>query len=143
MTIEGRVLRRNFPCGLGGQARAGPTSEGIGLEVAYMADGLRGPDRPHARQGHHPPLPVALFPVERCVPTALVDGGPTEREPEFRALVAAVLHERQILLVGNESGGEGKGMKENSVAGRFVIETKAWAAMADGVKVFVERTPGM
>ena len=93
-----------LPLGLGGQPAAGPAGIGVGLEVADVGHrGLRF-DRPHALEAEVPPGAVLpAFPVERGGPFLGLDREPAVREPEFGPAVAAVVDERLIFRVGDES----------------------------------------
>ena len=98
---------RRLPFELGRQALAGPVREGVGLEVADVADGRARIDRQQPVERHLVPGAVALLPVAGRCPALRVDRRPAVGEPEQRRRVAAVLHEGQPFAIGDAAGRPG------------------------------------
>src|SRR5579859_3997722 len=130
IALDWQPVRRHLPLRLGRQARARPTRVGVGLIVADVADRLRRVDRAQAVQRHLVPAVVAALPIERRVPALLLDRPPAIREPELRARIATLLHEAQILTVGDQAVGKAEGIEELAVARPLVVEGEALEAIA-------------
>src|SRR5579883_3057050 len=96
----GESARRNFPFSFRSEPRIGPARVCISFIVAYMADRLGFVHRTQSAYRHHPPLPIAFFPVQGSVPFFFLDRSPAVREPEQRVLIPSILYKFQVLAVG-------------------------------------------
>ena len=123
-----------LPLLFGGQARVAPARVGVGLEVADVGDGRVRVERQQAAQRLRVPDAVALLPVQRRLPAALPHGTPALRQPETRGVVAAGIHEREVLPVDHRPIGEPIRAQVNGVARALVVERKAVAFVADAVQ---------
>src|SRR6185437_13181466 len=72
-----------------------------------------------------------LLPIEGGRPTQRLNGVPAVGEPEFRALIAAVFDEAKVLCARYRPRSEAKGLKKSPMTGKFVVEAKTIAAIAD------------
>src|ERR1700730_6224679 len=84
ITDDRKIDRSDFPFCFRRQTPSGPTSVGIGLEVAHVTDRFGRIDFAQARQGEREPLAIPFLPIERRTPFLLVDCKPAPCEPEFR-----------------------------------------------------------
>ena len=96
-----RIMRGGLPLGLGRQAGARPTREGIRFVPADVADWPVGIECRKAAQRHLPPLAVTLLPVQRRGPALGLHLGPAVRHPQRRGAIPAVAHEVEPLGVAN------------------------------------------
>jgi hypothetical protein len=125
--VRGRV----FPLGLGREARAAPSCEGVGLVVADVTDRLRGIDRPHASQCEQRPTGTVGFPVQRRLPLVRLDSCPPVREPEVGARIPVVLDERQPVGTRRRAIGERERLQEHDVTRGLVVEREAATLVTD------------
>src|SRR5262245_3517303 len=85
-----------------------------------------------------PPGAVAFYPVKRRVPTLFVQSHPAERQPEFRAVVAVVLDERDVFAVCDRSCCQRKGGNKCLMPRPFVVIDESVALIAYGSDSFFE-----
>src|SRR5689334_16000020 len=113
-----RLTHPVLPLRLGRKSLAGPGGVRVGFVVADVADRQAGVDRPGAVQGVLEPDPVEVEPVERRVPALRLDLRPAVGEPELRAPVATVGHEREPLAVGDQAVGQPVRLQVDLVLGQ-------------------------
>src|SRR5262249_57484577 len=82
--VAGDRQRRggDLPLRLGRQAAARPAREGVGLEVAHVAERRVEVERSHPGEREALPAAVAALPVERRAPAVLLNAAQPLREPE-------------------------------------------------------------
>ncbi len=95
-----------------------------------MGHRRRAIDGLQAFERHGEPLPIALLPVERRVPSIAVDRRPAIGKPQRGGAVASVLHEREPFAVRDETVGQAEGMDEDVVTRCFVVPGKTFAVVA-------------
>src|SRR5258708_28232874 len=97
--FDRNILRCNLPLCLCWQSYICPARIGIRFKVAHMTNWLSRVDLAQATQCHHPPSPIAFFPVQMILPFLLLHCGPTLREPQHRVFIAPLFHERNEFAV--------------------------------------------
>src|ERR687886_682274 len=122
-TVRCRLSRRGeLPLGLGGQSTSGPPAVGLGLVPVDVDDGLVG------RYGLYLIKPAVIPAVASFRPVDRVLGGdgatphPALVAPELAALVAAIVHERGKLRVGDGAARHLEGGDLDAVGPLFVVE---------------------
>src|SRR5690606_32990850 len=92
------------------------------LEKTDMTYGLARVDGSNSSQGELPPAALLPGPVQRRLPAVLLHRLPTERQPQFGALIATRLHEFQVFAAGHQSRGQSMGGAKNLMPWQLVIE---------------------
>ena len=116
-----------LPFLLGRQPLAEPAGAGIRLVVVHVTDRQAGIERAQAIQGVLEPVAVPLHPVARVSGIAGFLPQPAICQPQPGIRVTAVLHEGQVLGVGDEAIGQAKGRQVETVC-RGLVEIKPAAA---------------
>src|SRR3984893_7403967 len=141
ITDDRKIDRSDFPFCFRRQTPSGPTSVGIGLEVAHVTDRFGRIDFAQARQGEREPLAIPFLPIERRTPFLLVDCKPAPCEPEFRTFVTAVFHECEILSICDEARSELKIVEEDPMAWSFIVEREIFALVSNRINAFGKTDP--
>src|SRR6185369_1271025 len=136
-----------LPFSFGGETGAFPAGVGVGFVEAHVADGLVRIDRPVS--GERPQAPVAIsltlvsvhLPIERRGPALVLDFGPAVGEPEERIGVAAVVHEFEVLAVGDQAVGELEVDEVGLVDRHLVVPAPAAFDVAEVVEAALEADP--
>src|SRR5690625_3162091 len=81
ISFDGAVFGGHLPLGFCGESVAGPAGEGVGLEIADMAEGLVGIDGAEAAKSHQPPLILAALPIQGGAPAFVLEPLPAQIEP--------------------------------------------------------------
>src|SRR2546427_5007908 len=96
----------HFPLRFSCQPGPCPTGVRVRFEITDMTDRLMQRHWPKAGKSKIPPTTILLLPIERRAPFLFIDREPSQRQPQFGPLVAAILHERQVLLVRDQPGSQ-------------------------------------
>ena len=141
ITPDRQGHRRNFPFGLGGQARIGPACVGVRFVVTDMTHGFGFRHGSHPGKGHHPPGAIPLFPIQRGLPPFALDRIPTHGQPQLRPFVPSIGHEGQILAVGDQPRRQLEPLDKAPMPRELIIEGETLTVVANPVDAFEKAHP--
>src|SRR5438477_4233889 len=96
-----------------------------------MADWFGSLELSQARQGERKPFAISFLPIERCSPFLFANRKPSQREPEFRTFIAAIVDEGEKLAIRDQSGSQLETLNEQLMARPLVVEHKSEAVMTN------------
>ena len=135
LTRESHLLGlrgRRFPFVLSGEARICPSCERVCLVVADVRHGVAEPDGLTTVHGERGPPVFLLLPVEGGTPPFFLHEIPTGAQPQLGAGIPTVVHEVEVLAVGDEALRNRERSEKNVVSRAFVVEVKPVALEPDG-----------
>src|SRR5579884_3011129 len=74
---------------------------------------------------------IMSLPIQRSLPALLQNSVPSIGQPQLGTAIAAILHELEILAVGNESVLQTKIAEQNFMMGQLVVETESVTGMTN------------
>src|SRR5665213_2795041 len=140
-SLDRHASRRDLPLRLGRQPTLRPPRKRIRLVVAHVTHGLIERHRTSARKRELRKAIAGALPIEWRFPSTVVHHREPGREPELRALVAAVVDEVEILAIRDEPGCEPEVLEKFAVRRQLVVEREALVLMSDAMHAAAERLP--
>lgn len=111
-----------FPFEFGRESASGPVAVGFGLPEADVEQGRGRIETFDAIESADGPFAIAFFPVSGMGAVLLAEPVLAAEAPVVFVFVAAVFDEGQEFAVGDEGGGNGKGVDVLSKSGALVVE---------------------
>src|SRR5438128_1315561 len=102
ISFDADLCSGDLPLGFGSQAGAGPAGEGVGFEIAYVANRLIQIHWPHASACVIPPVVSTPLPVQWSLPELRPYCLPTFRKPQFRSAISVLQDELQEFPIGDQ-----------------------------------------
>src|SRR5664279_128306 len=140
-SLDRHASRRDLPLRLGRQPTLRPPRKRIRLVVAHVTHGLIERHRTSARKRELRKAIAGALPIEWRFPSTVVHHREPGREPELRALVAAVIDEVEILAIRDEPRCEPEVLEKFAVRRQLVVEREALVLMSDAMHAAAERLP--
>lgn len=127
LMLRGHML----PFGLRRQASASPTSKSIRLEITHVTHRLITIHRHKPMQRMGIPTALGWLPIHRRLPTVLVHGRPTSRQPMLRLVVPVVGHKVEPITIGHQTISNRKRGNICTMARPLIVKEKPVSVMAN------------